>query len=60
VKEWKSTKKVLVKEVKHCRAQIMTLEAERDGTREENQRLKEALLSLGVGKPGRLFETTIS
>eukprot|EP00979_Chaetoceros_neogracilis_P009250 scaffold2098_cov270-Chaetoceros_neogracile.AAC.30 len=60
VKEWKSTKKVLVKEVKHCRAQIMTLEAERDGTREENQRLKEALLSLGVGKPGRLFETTMS
>ena len=55
-KEWKSTKKVLVKEVKHCRAQIMTLEAERDGIREENQRLKEALLSLGAGKPGRLFD----
>lgn len=56
-KEWKSTKKVLVKEVKHCRAQIMTLEAERDGFREENQRLKEALLSLGVGgKQGKSFD----
>ena len=30
-KEWKSTKKVLVKEVKHRRAQILALEAERDG-----------------------------
>ncbi len=48
-KEWKSTKKVLVKEVKHCRAQIMALEAERDGYREENEKLKEALLSLGAG-----------
>ena len=48
-KEWKSTKKVLVKEVKHCRAQIMALEAERDGFREENEKLKEALLSLGAG-----------
>ena len=38
-KAWKSTKKVLVKEVKHCRAQIMALEAERDGVREENDKL---------------------
>lgn len=60
-KDWKSTKKVLVKEVKHCRTQIMTLEAEIDGFREENQRLKEALLSLGVGsKSGRSFDTAMS
>ena len=48
-KEWKATKKVLVKEVKQCRAQIMSLEAERDGLREQNSRLREALLS-GVKK----------
>eukprot|EP00751_Fragilariopsis_kerguelensis_P026722 CAMPEP_0170861398 /NCGR_PEP_ID=MMETSP0734-20130129/18184_1 /TAXON_ID=186038 /ORGANISM="Fragilariopsis kerguelensis, Strain L26-C5" /LENGTH=420 /DNA_ID=CAMNT_0011235459 /DNA_START=155 /DNA_END=1415 /DNA_ORIENTATION=+ len=29
--EWKATKKVLVKEVKSCRAQILALQAERDG-----------------------------
>jgi hypothetical protein len=53
-KEWKNTKKVLIKEVKLCRAQIMALEAERDGFREENMRLKEALLALGAGgKSGR-------
>mmetsp|Transcript_27008 Transcript_27008/g.33338 ORF Transcript_27008/g.33338 Transcript_27008/m.33338 type:complete len:707 (+) Transcript_27008:267-2387(+) len=46
-KEWKATKKVLVKEVKHCRAQILALEAERDGFFEENMRLKEALVSAG-------------
>ena len=44
-KEWKATKKVLVKEVKQCRAQIVSLEAERDGLREQNSRLREALLS---------------
>ena len=63
-KEWKSTKKVLVKEVKHCRAEIMALEAERDGFRQENQRLKEALLSLGGGsglsKTVRSFDTAIA
>ena len=60
-KDWKSTKKVLVKEVKHCRTQIMTLEAERDGFREENLRLKEALLSLGAGsKTGRSFDTAMT
>lgn len=48
-KEWKATKKVLVKEVKQCRAQIVSLEAERDGLREQNSRLREALLS-GVKK----------
>jgi len=46
-KEWKSTKKVLVKEVKHLRAQIMALEAEKDGFAEQNVKLKEALLSIG-------------
>lgn len=60
-KEWKSTKKVLIKEVKLCRAQIMALEAERDGFREENQRLKEALMALGAGaKAGRSFDTIMS
>ncbi len=46
-KEWKSTKKVLVKEVKHLRAQILAVEAERDGYYEENMKLKEALMSVG-------------
>lgn len=58
-KEWKSTKKLLVKEVKYCRAQIMTLEAERDGFRQENDRLKEALLSFGSlagAKANRSFD----
>mmetsp|Transcript_7967 Transcript_7967/g.15001 ORF Transcript_7967/g.15001 Transcript_7967/m.15001 type:complete len:614 (-) Transcript_7967:1852-3693(-) len=60
-KEWKNTKKVLIKEVKLCRAQIMALEAERDGFREENQRLKEALMALGAGaKAGRSFDTIMS
>lgn len=59
-KAWKSTKKVLVKEVKHCRAQIMALEAERDGIREENDKLKEALMSLGAGNgiPSRNANTS--
>jgi len=47
-KEWKSTKKLLVKEVKNCRAQIMALEAEKEGLRNENDQLREALLSVGV------------
>jgi hypothetical protein len=57
-KEWRSTKKLLVKEVKHCRAQIMTLEAERDGFRQENDRLKEAMLSFGsmAGAKNRSFD----
>mmetsp|Transcript_4327 Transcript_4327/g.9374 ORF Transcript_4327/g.9374 Transcript_4327/m.9374 type:complete len:387 (+) Transcript_4327:2451-3611(+) len=46
-KEWKATKKVLVKEVKQCRAQIVSLEAERDGLREQNSRLRDALLNGG-------------
>ena len=47
-KEWKSTKKLLVKEVKHCRAQIMAVEAEKEGLRNENEQLREALLSVGI------------
>mmetsp|Transcript_8222 Transcript_8222/g.12233 ORF Transcript_8222/g.12233 Transcript_8222/m.12233 type:complete len:687 (-) Transcript_8222:125-2185(-) len=43
-KEWRSTKKVLVKEVKHCHAQIATLKAERDSFQQQNQQLKQALL----------------
>ena len=46
-REWKAQKKVLVKEVKQCRAQIVSLEAERDGLQEQNARLREALLSGG-------------
>jgi chromosome segregation ATPase len=58
-KEWKNTKKVLIKEVKLCRAQIMALEAERDGFREENQRLKEALMARARGA-GRSFDAIMS
>lgn len=46
-RDWKNDKKILVKEVKKCRSQIMSLEAERDGLQQENQRLREALLSVG-------------
>ena len=45
--EWKSTKKVLVKEVKSCRAQILALQAERDGYKEQNEMLKRAITSTG-------------
>jgi len=48
-KEWKNTKKVLVKEVKHCRAQIVALQAERDSYYHTNLKLKDALLSLNGG-----------
>jgi hypothetical protein len=45
--EWKATKKVLVKEVKNCRAQILALQAERDGFKEQNEMLKRAIVSTG-------------
>jgi len=45
--EWKATKKVLVKEVKSCRAQILALQAERDGFKEQNEMLKRAIVSGG-------------
>jgi len=45
-KEWKAAKKVLVKEVKSCRARIVALEAEVDGYRQQNSQLKQGLMSL--------------
>jgi hypothetical protein len=45
--EWKATKKVLVKEVKSCRGQILALQAERDGYKEQNDMLKRAIVSTG-------------
>jgi len=45
-KEWKTAKKVLVKEVKSCRARIVALEAEAEGCRQQNARLKQGLMSL--------------
>lgn len=45
--EWKATKKVLVKEVKSCRAQLLALQAERDGLKEQNDMLKRAIVSTG-------------
>lgn len=59
-KEWKTAKKLLVKEVKHCRAQILALEAERDGYCEENAKLKEALLSVGsMSKSSKSFDLAL-
>lgn len=43
-KEWKSTKKVLKKEVKHCRSLLASLQKERDGMRRKNTALQKALL----------------
>jgi hypothetical protein len=44
-REWRATKKLLVKEVKNCRKQMMVLQAERDGYREQNEVLRKAVLS---------------
>lgn len=44
-REWKMTKKLLVKEVKNCRSQIIALQSERDGYREQSDTLRRALLS---------------
>ena len=44
-REWKMTKKLLVKEVKNCRLQIIALQSERDGYREQSDTLRRALLS---------------
>jgi hypothetical protein len=46
--QFKGTKKLLVKEVKSCRAQIISLQADRDGYEEQNIRLREALDALRV------------
>ncbi|KAL3795848.1 hypothetical protein ACHAWO_010140 [Cyclotella atomus] len=42
-REWKNTKKLLVKEVKSCRSHIVTLEAELDGLKRQNEQLKQGL-----------------
>jgi hypothetical protein len=42
-KEWKNTKKLLVKEVKSCRSHIVTLEAELEGLKRQNEQLKQGL-----------------
>jgi hypothetical protein len=51
-REYKATKKVLVKEVKMNRAQILALEAERDGFREQNEVLRRAVISSGSSNIG--------
>jgi len=55
-KEWKAAKKVLIKEVKNCRARIVALEAEYEGCLHQNSQLKQGLLSFsqtGPGSPGK-------
>lgn len=55
-KEWKAAKKVLIKEVKNCRARIVALEAEYEGCLRQNSQLKQGLLSFsqsGPGSPGK-------
>lgn len=57
-KEWKAAKKVLIKEVKSCRARILSLEAEYEGCLQQNTQLKQGLLSLsqpgtGGSSPGK-------
>jgi hypothetical protein len=44
-REWKATKKVLIKEVKHSRSLIAALEAERDGYREQYDKLRQSILN---------------
>ncbi|KAL3800534.1 LOW QUALITY PROTEIN: hypothetical protein ACHAW5_001993 [Stephanodiscus triporus] len=45
-KEWKTAKKLLVKEVRSCRARIVALEAEIEGCSQQNAQLKRGLLAL--------------
>jgi hypothetical protein len=51
--EWKATKKLLVKEVKSCRAQILTLQAERDGLKGQNDMLNRAINLMSNGSSNR-------
>jgi len=51
-KEWKAAKKVLVREVKSCRARIVALEAEVEGCRHQNTQLKQGLTQSGAMSPG--------
>lgn len=44
--EWKIAKKLLVKEVKNCRARVVALEAEAEGYRRENSQLKHGLAAV--------------
>ena len=44
--EWKIAKKLLVKEVKSCRARLVGLEAEVEGCRQQNAQLKHGLSAL--------------
>lgn len=44
--EWKIAKKLLVKEVKSCRARLVGLEAEVEGCRQQNAQLKHGLTAL--------------
>ena len=53
-KEWKNTKKLLVKEVRSCRARIVALEAEVEGCSQQNEQLKRGLLALqSNSSPGK-------
>jgi hypothetical protein len=55
-KEWKSAKKLLVREVRSCRARIVALEAEIEGCSQQNALLKRGLLALqssGSTSPGK-------
>jgi chromosome segregation ATPase len=53
-KEWKSTKKLLVKEVRSCRARIVALEAEIEGCLQQNEHLKRGLMALqSNSSPGK-------
>ena len=55
-REWKTTKKLLIKEVKCCRAQILALQAERDGYREQNESLQKAVINSPNGSQARGFQ----
>ncbi len=52
-KEWKSARKLLIKEVKNCRARIVALEAEYEGCLQQNSQLKQGLLSFSQSGPGQ-------
>jgi len=55
-KEWKNAKKLLVKEVRSCRARIVALEAEIEGCSQQNAQLKRGLIALqssGSMSPGK-------
>lgn len=51
-REWKATRKLLIKEVKNLRTQITSLQAERDGYREEKDALSRAGGGSGIGYNG--------